>query len=63
MTNPRQFPTIFLASNQGARQLTRKMAEICEFEKNIAKLTKKNPSSYLIGNRRHPKDRVAGLPF
>ena len=47
----------------GTRQLTRKMVKIFEFEKNITKLIKKNPSSYLTGSRRHPKDRVAGLPF
>ena len=44
MTNPRQFPAIFLTSNLapiGARQLTRKMAEIFELKKNITKLTKK----------------------
>ena len=38
MTNPLQFPAIFLASNLapiGARKLTRKMAEIFEFRKNM----------------------------
>ena len=39
---PPQIPAIFLASNLapiGARQLTRKMAEIFEFEKILTKLT------------------------